>query len=99
MESNESPINHARDHIDDLRGASRLAIDASRGVTALVEAVHRTIASGPASLGRPFAAPAQLTNRMVYGSIRGVMQLVGATLDLALARLGPLLGPRVPGLE
>src|SRR5262245_1355775 len=97
--SQPGSMKDARDHIDDLRGASRLAIEATRGVTELVEAVHTTIASGPASLGRPFATPAELTSRLVYGSIRGVMQLVGNTLDVALAQLAPLLGPSAPGVE
>jgi hypothetical protein len=90
---------HARSPIDDLRGASRLVIDATRGVTGLVEAMHTTIASGPAILGRPLAAPAELANRLVYGSIRGVTRLVGHTLDLALAPLAPLLGRTPPGPE
>jgi pimeloyl-ACP methyl ester carboxylesterase len=98
-EVNRASTKNARDHVDDLRGASRLAIDATRGVTELVEAVHTTIARGPASLGRPFAAPAELTSRLVYGTIRGVMQIVGSTLDVALAQLTPLLGSSVPGVE
>ena len=51
----------ARNHIDELRGATRLAIEATRGVTALVEKMHVTIASGPAVLGKPLTAPARLT--------------------------------------
>jgi len=38
-----------RNHVEDLRGASRLAVEATRGVTDLVEAVHRKIASGRVS--------------------------------------------------
>ncbi|HEX3479414.1 MAG TPA: hypothetical protein VHT91_30535 [Kofleriaceae bacterium] len=97
--SDDTPARHARSPIDDLRGASRLVIDATRGVTGLVEAMHTTIASGPAILGRPLAAPAGLANRLVYGSIRGVTQLVGSTLDLALAPLAPLLRRTPPGPE
>jgi pimeloyl-ACP methyl ester carboxylesterase len=90
---------HARNHADDLRGASRLIIDATRGVTGLVEAMHTTIASGPAILGRPFAAPAQLVNRLVYGIIGGMTELVGSAIDLALAPLAPLLGASAPTAE
>lgn len=90
---------HARRHIDDLRGASRLAIDATRGVMDLVEATHTTIAGGPALLGRPLAIPAGVINRLVYASIRGVTELVGAAIDVALAPLAPLLGASVPGKE
>ncbi|HEU4734690.1 MAG TPA: hypothetical protein VFT22_42660, partial [Kofleriaceae bacterium] len=92
-------MKHARSHVDDLRGASRLAIEAACGVTSLVEAMHTTIASGPAILGKPFAMPAQVANRLIYGTIRGVTQLVGGTLDLALAQLVPLVGASAPGPE
>jgi pimeloyl-ACP methyl ester carboxylesterase len=77
-----------RKHVDDLRAASRLAIDATRGVTSLVEAMHRNIASGPDVLGRPLEGPVRL-----------VTGLVGSGIDLALSQLGPLLGESEPGLE
>jgi pimeloyl-ACP methyl ester carboxylesterase len=86
-------------HVDDLRGASRLAIDATRGVTDLVEAMHRTVASGPAVLGRPLEGLARLATGVVYGSVRGVTGLVGAGIDLALAQLAPLLGESAPWAE
>jgi hypothetical protein len=95
----EVTTKNARRHVDDLRGISQLAIDATRGVTELVEAMHHTIASGPAVLGQPFAAPARLATRLVYGSIRGVAGLVGGGIDRALAQLAPLLGSSVPGFE
>jgi pimeloyl-ACP methyl ester carboxylesterase len=81
-----------RNHVEDLRGASRLAIEATKGVTGLVEAMHQTIAGGPAILGQPLAAPVRLMTGLVYGSIRGVTQAVGAGLDLALGQLAPLFG-------
>ncbi|HEY0993940.1 MAG TPA: alpha/beta fold hydrolase [Kofleriaceae bacterium] len=61
--------------------------------------MHSAIARGPLSLGRPFTRPVELTSRLVYSSIRGVMQLGGNTLDVALEQLPPLLGPGVPGVE
>jgi len=67
------------------------------GVTSVVEAMHRTIASGPAVLGSPLEQPANAVTGLVYGSIRGVTHLVGAGIDLALGQLGPLLGESVPG--
>jgi len=81
-----------RPHVDDLRGASWLAIDATKGITDLVQAMHVTIASGPNLLGRPLEAPARLLTGPVYGGIRAVTKLVGAGIDLALAQLAPLLG-------
>jgi pimeloyl-ACP methyl ester carboxylesterase len=88
-----------RRHVDDLRGASRLAIEATRGVTALVEVMHRTIAGGPDILGRPLEGPARAWTALVYGSVRGVTKLVGGGIDLALGQLAPLLGESVPGPE
>jgi hypothetical protein len=89
----------ARSHVDDLRGASRLAIEATESVTGLVEAMHRTIGGGPAVLGRPLDGPTRLVTGLVYSTIRGVTHLVGASIDVALAQLGPLLGDSVPGAE
>ena len=88
-----------RNHVDDLRGASRLAVDATERVTEVVEAMHTTIAGGPAVLGKPLAGPARLLNKLIYGSIRGVTRLVGTSIELALVPLGPLLGQSAPGLE
>lgn len=82
-----------RSLVDDLRGASRLAIQATRGVTDLVEAMHVTIAGGPDVLGRPLAGAARVLTAPVYESIRGVTHLVGAGIDLALAQIEPLLAP------
>ena len=60
-----------RNGIRDLRGAARLALEATRGVTDVVESMHRTIARVP---GLP-AAPGELTTGitgLVYRSVRGV---------------------------
>src|SRR5262245_10871596 len=99
LTQHEGVTEKAPNHIDELRGASRLAIDATRGVTDLVEAMHRTIGGGPALLGRPLDGPTRLFTGLVYKSIRGVTQLVGASIDVALAQLAPLLGESVPGPE
>ena len=91
--------NRSRSHVDDLRGASNLAVEATKGVTALVEEMHRTIASGPAVLGRPLEGPARLVTGIVYGGIRAATSLVGAGIDGALAQLAPLLGESTPSPE
>jgi hypothetical protein len=88
-----------RKHVDDLRGVGRLAVEATESVTGLVEAMHNTIAAGPDILGRPLEAPTSLLTGLVYGSIRGVTRLVGGGIDLALAKLAPLLGESAPGPE
>jgi len=92
-----------RNPVDELRGAARLAVDATRSVADLVEAMHLGIGAGPSILGRPLEGPIRLLTGPVYGSIRGVTRLVGAGVDLALAQLAPivapLLGDGAPGLE
>jgi len=86
-----------RNPVHDLRGATRLVIDATRGVTDLVEAMHAEISGGPRILGRPIDTPARIATRPVYGSIRYITGLVGTGLDVALAELAPALGERSPG--
>ena len=88
-----------RSGADDLRGASRLVVDATKGVTAVVRDMHRTIAGGPAVLGRPLELPASVLTGIVYGSIRGVTSLVGAGIDLALEQLTPVLGEGTSSAE
>ncbi|MEO6417836.1 MAG: alpha/beta fold hydrolase, partial [Polyangiaceae bacterium] len=65
----------------------------------LVEAMHRTIASGPAILGKPLEGPARIVTGLVYGGIKGVTGLVGTGIDAALEQLAPVLGESVPGPE
>src|SRR3954462_9272900 len=89
----------ARKHGEDLRAASRLVIEATRGITDLVEAAHREIGSGPERLGRPFEVPVRAIAALTYGGVRAVTGLVGASIDFALACLAPLLGESAPGVE
>jgi pimeloyl-ACP methyl ester carboxylesterase len=88
-----------RKHGDDLRAASQLAVEATKRVTALVEAMHREIVTGPSWLGKPLAAPARWLTKLAYGPVRHTAGLVGTTLDAALAALAPLLGESAPGIE
>jgi pimeloyl-ACP methyl ester carboxylesterase len=88
-----------RNHLEDLRGVSRLVIEATKGITGLVEAMQRKIAGGPALLGSPLERPVHALTAIVYGGVRGATNLVGAGIDLALARSAPLLGESLPGPE
>jgi pimeloyl-ACP methyl ester carboxylesterase len=81
----KKPRNHARD----LRGASKLVVDATTSVTGIVEEMHHTIGGAPARL---FSAP-------VYASIRGIAKLVGVGVDYGLERLDKILGESEPGAE
>ncbi|GMU65269.1 MAG: hypothetical protein AMXMBFR36_15430 [Acidobacteriota bacterium] len=80
----------------DLRGLSRLAVDATVGVTDLVEAMHRGIARPwlPAGDARP-ARTRGLTG-WIYRSVRWVARRVGRGLDFGLAAVEPALGDRQP---
>jgi pimeloyl-ACP methyl ester carboxylesterase len=82
----------------DLRGVSRLAIDATVGVTDLVEAMHLNIARVP---GATRSGTTRGITGLVYWSIRGVTRLVGGGVDAVLARILPLLGDGTssPGRE
>ncbi|RKG88061.1 alpha/beta hydrolase [Corallococcus sp. CA049B] len=87
----------ARKNAEALRGASRLAVQATRGVMGLVEEVHRTIASGPSVLGRPLERPARAVTGWIYGTLQEVARHAGAGLDAVLAQLSPWLGDSSPG--
>lgn len=70
----------------------RLAIDATLGLTSLVETMHHNIARAPGPLGKATQEPTKGITGLVYRSIRGVTRLVGGGVDLALARLAALVG-------
>jgi len=89
-------------HLSDLHGYSRLAIEATLGVTDLVEAMHHNILKLPLPFGKTAAVPRsgvhgavykvlQKSSGMVYDAVRGVTKLVGGGLDAALNHLEPEL--------
>jgi pimeloyl-ACP methyl ester carboxylesterase len=75
----------------DVRGYSRLAIDATLGLTRLVETMHHNIARTPGPLGRYSQEPTRGITGLVYRSIQGTTRLVGSGIDLLLGQLNPLL--------
>jgi len=79
-------------HAEDIRGASRLAVDATIGLANLVETMHHNILRTPAVLGKSTQQPAGGITGFVYKSIRGVTRVVGGGIDAVLARLVPLFG-------
>jgi len=78
--------------LSDIRGYSRLAVDATIGLTNLVESMHRNIARVPGILGPASEERTTGITGLVYRSIRGVTRLVGGGIDAVLAQLVPLLG-------
>ena len=86
-----------RNHVNDLRGASRLAIDATAAVADLVESLHQHIARNPTRFGGPVVGGAvESVTGLVYESIRGVSRVVGVGIDRVLAELAPLIREAEP---
>jgi len=91
-DDDEPTAAQAAAHARALRGAAKLAVEATTGLTDLVEAVHARIATLPG-----FAGPADGRTRgitgLVYKTIRGVTRAVGGSVDTLLPVLAPLLAP------
>ena len=81
-------------HPTDVCGVSRLAIDATLGITDLGEAMHHTIARTPGIINLPASTAMQSITGLVYDSIREITRLVGGGLDAILAPLIPLMCER-----
>ncbi len=83
----------------DLRGLSRLGVDAVVGVTGVVEALHHTILSGPQPLGAaPAGRPAGITG-LVYQAVRGATRGIGKGLDVLLSAVPAHTGASAPQRE
>ena len=81
-------------HPSDLLGFSRLAIDATLGLSAVVEALHDNIVRAPGIFDTPSQGPTSGITGLVYRSIRSVTGLAGAGIDGVLAPLIPLLAEK-----
>jgi pimeloyl-ACP methyl ester carboxylesterase len=80
-----------RRHFSDLRGALRLAVDATVGITDLVERMHHTIQLGHAPVGVSRATQTSGLTGLVYRGIRGTTRWVGRGLDAGMTPLTALL--------
>lgn len=78
----------------DLRGYSRLAIDATLGLTRLVETMHHNISRAPGIVGNHTQEPTKGITGMVYRTIQGTTRLVGSGIDALLGQLVPLIDPQ-----
>lgn len=78
----------------DVRGLSRLAIDATLGLTRLVETMHHNIARLLGPLGQYTQEPTRGITGLVYRTIQGGTRLVGGGIDALLGQLIALLGPQ-----
>ena len=80
-----------RRSFSDLRGAVRLAVEATVGVTDVVEKMHHTIQLRHPPLGASRADNTSGLTGFVYRSIRGTTRLVGKGLDAGMAPVTALL--------
>ncbi len=76
----------------DLRGAAKLSIDAVKGITDLVEELHRNISGLAPIIGASRQGNTRGITGLVYRSVHAVTNVVGSGLDVALAKLAPLMG-------
>lgn len=89
---NRKPNELKTQSADDLRGVSQLAIDATTGITDLVEAMHRNVARIPGITPSLENGRTDGITGLVYRTVRGVTKVVGGGIDAALALAAPLLG-------
>ncbi|WP_298829142.1 alpha/beta hydrolase [uncultured Piscinibacter sp.] len=82
----------------DLRGAARLATDATAGLASLVEAMHERIARLPGSRAALDGRTDGLSG-LVYKTIRGVTRVAGGSIEALLGLLAPALGHYETGRE
>jgi hypothetical protein len=83
----------------DLRGASRLIVDAIVGVTDLVESMHRTVQTFGGMFGLPNGDRTGGITGLAYRNVRTVANLVGDGLDTALGPLVSALGDQSTSTE
>ncbi|MBP7609142.1 MAG: hypothetical protein KA760_06575 [Steroidobacteraceae bacterium] len=85
-----------RTTVSDLRGAARLAVDATLGITTLVEKMHHTIQLVHPPLGASRAESTRGLTGLIYRSIRGTTRVIGKGLDAGLIPVAALLPEGVP---
>ena len=77
----------------DLHGLLRLGVDATLGVTDLVEALHHTIAERTGPLGQAPVGRTRGLTGFVYRSVRGVTRAVGHGIDATWRMLPAAAAP------
>ncbi|WP_119964681.1 esterase/lipase family protein [Simplicispira lacusdiani] len=83
----------------DLRGAARLATQATAGVARIAEGVHQSVLGTLGLPGGAEAGRARGLTGMVYQGVQGVTRLVDAGLQAALLRLEPFLERAAGGAD
>ena len=80
-----------RTNVSDLRGAARLAFDATLGITTLVEKMHHTIQLVHPPLGASRAESTSGLTGLIYRTIRGTTRVIGKGLDAGLTPVAAFL--------
>jgi len=75
----------------DIQGATRLAFEATSGITDMVEVMHSTISRAPGILGKKVEQPTKGITGLVYRTIRSVIGSIGQKTDLLMDKLAPVL--------
>ncbi|MFT7186376.1 MAG: pimeloyl-ACP methyl ester carboxylesterase [Pseudohongiellaceae bacterium] len=78
--------------LKDLHGFNQLAIDATLGLTNLVEAMHQNITRLPGMSELYQESPTPSVTASIYKGIRTITGLAGGGIDGLLAQITPLLG-------
>ncbi len=79
--------------VSDLQGATKLTVDAVKGVTNIVESLHSTIASFTGIIGDP-KKDAKGISGMVYRNIRKITDAFGDGIDVMLGKLSDVIGEK-----
>ncbi len=83
----------------DLRAAAQLLTQATRGVTTIVEGVHRSVLDTVGLPGGPQPGRTRGVTGLVYRSVHGITHWVGVGVDAVLQQLQPLLDPALPDAD
>ncbi|MBF0468666.1 MAG: hypothetical protein HQK61_07250 [Desulfamplus sp.] len=78
--------------VSDIRGMGRLAVEATNGITDIVEDMHYTVSTIAGLLGKSDQNRTKGITGLVYRNIRAVSGLVGDGMDAALGHLESLIG-------
>jgi pimeloyl-ACP methyl ester carboxylesterase len=77
--------------LSDIRGAARLAIDATVNITDIVDQMHHTIELGHLPIGPSRASTTQGLTGLIYKSIKGSTRLIGKGIDTGMSSVAGLL--------
>ncbi len=83
---------------DQMQDLVRVLVTASIEITDAVEAMHRSIGSGPKFVGSPFGPVFDITVAPTYQLVRKSASTLGRLMDRSLNRLSPLLED-LPAIE